>query len=126
MGSTDAALTASTFTALAGRQQIRIAGPSVLNRGTKRCPLLLSGGSLTLLVFDEGTCGRRRPVRGPQGSGYRLTKPMPRLFSHHGWADVKHVHSYPLRLTVQVLAPCSSCRTGWRDLSRAGLVCDTT
>ena len=32
--------------------------------GCHCCPPLLLDGSLTLLVFDEGTCGRRRPVRG--------------------------------------------------------------
>ena len=35
------------------------------------------GGSLTLSVFDEGTCGRRRPVRGASGSVYGLIKSLP-------------------------------------------------
>ena len=39
--------------------------------GSTSCPLLLLDGSLTLSIFDEGTCGRRRPVRGAQGSGNR-------------------------------------------------------
>jgi len=45
--------------------------------GSHCCPPLALDGSLTLSVFDEGTCGRRRPVRGPQGSGNRLLMPTP-------------------------------------------------
>jgi len=29
-------------------------------------------GSLTLLVLDEGTCGRRRLLPGLQGSGWQF------------------------------------------------------
>ena len=36
-----------------------------------------AGGSLTLSVLDEGTCGRRRPVRRASGSGYGLFKSLP-------------------------------------------------
>jgi hypothetical protein len=75
MALTDAALTASTATATTLRSPVNSDSRSPgVNRGTMRCPPFLSGGSLTSLVFDEGTCGRRRPVRGPQGSGNRLTQ----------------------------------------------------
>ena len=57
--------------------------PGRKNRGTMVVRLILSlqrhklrqiwvGGSLTLLVLDEGTCGRRRLLLGLQGSGWQF------------------------------------------------------
>nr|ALG05323.2 hypothetical protein 5H7_022 [uncultured bacterium 5H7] len=40
--------------------------------GDTSCPPLTVGGSLTLSVLDEGTCGRRRLLPGLQGSGWQL------------------------------------------------------
>jgi len=76
------------------------------NRGAIVVRFCLLDGSLTLLDYDEGTCGRRRPVRGPQGLGNRLTlSRLPHPYRLHRRFVMMHVHSYPLRLTVQVSAP---------------------
>ena len=72
---TDAALPVSTGSDRFGRQHRTDSLSPGHKSGSNHCPPLMLVGSLTSSVFDEGTCGRRRPVRGPQGSGNRLFKP---------------------------------------------------
>ena len=49
--------------------------PVPVQIGDRQLSAVYVDGSLTSSVLDEGTCGRRRPVRGAQGSGYGLIKP---------------------------------------------------
>jgi len=62
-----------------GRQHKRTTVPRYEKSGYLGCPLHFVGGSLTLLVLDEGTCGRRRPIRGASGSVYGLFKSLPHM-----------------------------------------------